>query len=230
MIFPPVGPRWSGYLLDLINLGNQTQRKVEFHRVPESMLSTFKNHSHKFEVLEDRDNWDYVYKRSDLVELPGDQYEKVRKKMNKFKRVNQWQYKSINPEIVDILLRMQDLWCRYKACSEDVTLDQENEGIIEILNRWDELDIFGGAIFVKEIPVAYSIGEKLNDDTVVIHIEKASYEYQGAYQAIATEFPGHIDSKYRFINREQDLGEAGLRRSKQSYHPDHFIKKYIIKT
>ena len=102
-----------------------------------------------------------MYHRENLVNLAGGQYANIRKKVNKFKSRNQWHYEPITPEIVEILLDMQELWCKYRACSEDFTLDQENDGIIEILHNWDQLDLIGGAIIVNEIPVAYSIGEKV---------------------------------------------------------------------
>lgn len=228
IFFPPLGNTWKDQISELVELGKRNEKSVEFHRIPEQYLSSFTNDDVKYAINDDRDNWDYVYKQSDLANLPGKSYANVRKKLNRFKRQNQWEYKPITLDIVDILLRMQELWCRYRACSEDVTLDQENDGIVEILQNWDDLNVFGGAIFIKEIPVAYSIAEKLTSQTVVIHIEKASYEYDGAYQAIANEFASSLDPKFTYINREQDLGEPGLRKSKESYHPHHYIKKYII--
>jgi len=68
----------------------------------------------------------------------------------------------------------------------------------------------------------------LNDDMLVIHIEKAHIEYEGSYQAINNLFLKSCSENASFVNREQDLGIPGLRKSKEAYKPHHMVKKYII--
>ena len=76
--------------------------------------------------------------------------------------------------------------------------------------------------------VAFSLGEKLNDDLAVIHIEKADVHYSGVYSFINKTFVDRNFSDVKIINREQDLGIEGLRKSKLSYHPFKLEKKYIF--
>ena len=76
--------------------------------------------------------------------------------------------------------------------------------------------------------VALTLGERLNKDTLVIHVEKAKSEITGLYQAINWEFLKNQAPDFRFVNREQDLGIGGLRKAKMSYNPVRLIKKYRI--
>ena len=97
-----------------------------------------------------------------------------------------------------------------------------------MLRHFDELGIKGGAIEMEGRICALTMGERLNPDTLVIHIEKAKAGIQGLYQAINQEFLRHEAGGLKFVNREQDLGVLGLRRAKKSYNPVRMIRKYRI--
>ena len=83
----------------------------------------------------------------------------------------------------------------------------------------------GGLIKADGKVVAFAFGEKVGD-TLFVHIEKAKKDVQGAYQMIVKEFALHNPAPY--INREEDMGIEGLRRSKESYHPIEKLKKYSL--
>jgi hypothetical protein len=86
----------------------------------------------------------------------------------------------------------------------------------------------GGAILINGKVEAFTLGEPLNGDTVVIHIEKANPAYEGLYTLINQAFLEKQWSGYTYVNREQDLGEEGLRKAKESYFPHHMVNKYTI--
>ncbi len=75
---------------------------------------------------------------------------------------------------------------------------------------------------------AFSLGELLNQRTAVIHIEKANPEIGGFYTLMNQQFCEHAWKEVEFINREQDLGEDGLRMAKLSYHPERLEEKFRI--
>lgn len=60
-----------------------------------------------------------------------------------------------------------------------------------------------------------------------MHFEKADRNYQGAYEMMTHVYLNNFDD-LTYVNREQDLGIPGLRKSKLSYHPVDFITKYNI--
>ena len=91
------------------------------------------------------------------------------------------------------------------------------------------LQLCGGIFYIDEKPVAYCLGEELALGTgFVIHFEKAVVEpqFKGIYQFINQAFASILPEKYETLNREQDLGDPGLRQAKESYHPSGFVRKY----
>ena len=98
----------------------------------------------------------------------------------------------------------------------------------EALLMSEALSLCGCIYYVEEIPAAYLIGEELNPATFVVHFEKGVGGYKGLLQFVNKSFAGLLPQKYEFINREQDLGDPGLRASKEGYRPCAFVKKYRV--
>ena len=84
------------------------------------------------------------------------------------------------------------------------------------LRLFKELGLRGGLLRLDGVVIAFTIGEPVSEDTFVVHIEKAFADIQGAYPIINREFVLHAAKGYKYINREEDLGEEGLRKAKLS--------------
>jgi hypothetical protein len=104
----------------------------------------------------------------------------------------------------------------------------EDMAVYEALKHFEKLEIQGGAILIDSKVQAFSLGELLNPDTAVIHIEKANPEFTGIYAAINQMFCWEAFAHVKYVNREQDLGVEGLRKAKQSYYPDHMVEKFVV--
>ena len=226
--FPPLGDNLSSSIEFLMDISEKSKLKLEIHRAPKKIAEEIKKLGILCEIIQDRDNWDYIYARNDLVDLPGKPYANFRKKLNRFKRQFVWTYEQLDAHLINLILAMQDEWCGIRACYDDDSLNEENLGIHEIFTHWKTLQFDGGVIKVDGIIIAYTLAEILNNDTIVIHVEKANPEYNGAYQAVAQQFCKNLDEKIIFINREQDLGDPNLRKAKEHYHPVKYIEKYKI--
>lgn len=182
----------------------------------------------RYEVQEDPDNHDYVYLTKELVDLPGNKFHRKKNHLNRFVKNYEFEYRRMDQDLVDCVLHMQESWCEMKECTVDSDLFEEDRAVYEALTNFEELDFTGGAILIDKKVEAFSIGEPLNADTVVVHIEKANPDISGLYAAINQRFCENEWSDVTYVNREQDLGLEGLRKAKQSYHPHHMVKKYIL--
>ena len=174
----------------------------------------------------DRDQSDYVYRASDLIDLPGRKYQRKRNRVNKFKKSVEFEYRDLTENLVPRVTVLQEHWCHVRACHLDPGLFEEDNAVFEALTHFGRLDYSGGVIIIEDRVVAFSLGEPLNPDTAVIHIEKANPEVPGLYNAINQFFCRARWSEMKFINREQDLGVDGLREAKLGYQPDHL--EYVV--
>ena len=131
--------------------------------------------------------------------------------------------------MVDQAKAMQEDWCTWRDCESHETLSAENQVIAKVLDNWQQLEgITGGALQVQDRLAAYTIAEELPDGTLVIHFEKGDPDYKGSYQAINQMFLENVPGSHTLVNREQDLGNEGLRKAKLSYNPVDYVRKYRI--
>ncbi len=201
-----------------------------FIRVPENLLALWeKNVDRPLSVQETREHWDYIYDLKELVKLKGNRFHKKKNLLVQFTKKIEFQFSPLTTDIIGKALAMQQSWCTWRDCESSEALAAENRVIARVLNDWEKLDgIHGGAILTDDKLIAYTVAEGLDDDTLLIHFEKGDSEYKGVYQAINQLFLEHGKWDYKRVNREQDLGDEGLRKAKMSYHPLEFNKKYRI--
>jgi uncharacterized protein len=176
-------------------------------------------------VEEDRDNFDYLYLRKDLAQLPGKKLHKKRNLVNAF--VNNYSYseRKIDEHNRENALEVLEKWVEGRDDKADY------EAAKEALEKMDELELNGCITCVDEEPAAYSLGEPLaRGKSFAVHFEKGIGSYKGIYQFINRSFASMLPRHYLYINREQDLGDPGMRQAKMSYRPSGFVKKYIVRS
>ena len=175
-----------------------------------------------------RDHFDYVYLRDDLVKLGGNRYRSKRNHINQLVRAYSYRYEQLAPDHINDCIAVQEKWCLLRRCEDDIDLIGEWDAVKEILRCYMNLNVQGAVITIENKVVAFTIGQMLNENTAVIHIEKADPEIPGLYPVINQQFCENNWQGVRYINREQDLGIPGLREAKLSYYPDHMVNKFRI--
>lgn len=178
-----------------------------------------------FEFLHDEATEDYVYLREKLSTLSGKSLQSKRNHINKFERLYPaWSYEEISEDNIDDCLCLARLWLSAEDNRDSSRID-ELEMIERCLRHRVELGLQTGALRVDGTIVAFSFGSPINRDTFGVHVEKANTAYEGAYAMMNREFARRIPQQYTYVNREEDLGLEGLRRSKQSYKPELMLIK-----
>ncbi len=225
---PPIGPNPVKIILEIF----KSLKNVEFHRVPEPLITSLNEEGEfealNIEILEDRNNWDYVYQKDDLINLPGNKFRQKRRWLNKFLEQYDYDFQVITENLVEEALQLQLEWCDVSECQSNEELAEEQKAIKLALENCSDLGFSGGIIFIDGKCIAYTLGEMLNKETIVIHIEKAHFEYEGSYQAINNLFLKEFGKNAIYVNRQQDLGIEGLRRAKEAYKPIRMVKKSIV--
>jgi len=175
-----------------------------------------------------RDEWDYVYLTRDLIELDGPKYHTQRKEMKKATSEHELVYEPMTREHQLQCLQLEEVWCDLKHCRLDEFSEAEDAALKEAISNLDTLGFMGGVVLLDGKVQALTVGERLNSTTAVVHFEKANPEIRGLYQVINQQFCERALKDFEFVNREQDVGEPGLRRAKEGYHPHHFVEKSLL--
>ncbi|MCF8080343.1 MAG: phosphatidylglycerol lysyltransferase domain-containing protein [Desulfobacterales bacterium] len=227
-LWAPVGPwasvDWSRRLLPHLDGG------AKMIRVPEALKTRFQSVlGDRIRSEDAREHWDYLYRVDELVALKGNRFHKKKNLLKQFQKKYDYRFQPMSPEIIDMALEMQEEWCLWRDCEASETLAAENRAITRVFQHWKTLThLIGGALMVEETPVAYTVAEALTDDTLVIHFEKGCTGFKGVYQAVNQLFLENEADGFTLVNREQDLGDQGLRKAKESYNPVDYVKKYTV--
>jgi len=217
-------------------------RPVEFKYLSWNTAALFQGDP-GHEVLSDRDNSDYLYNAQDLIDLPGRKYDAKRNFIKRFSSEHDYRYLEVTPELAKQCLEFEEHWCLDRSCQSDEGLSHEREAVVEMLENYTALSstatgyrlspagfgLRGGAIEVGGSIVAFELGEALSEETLVVHVEKADAKLVGVYAVINNEFCRHEAKRFKYVNREQDLGIPGLRQAKQSYNPVRLVETFRVR-
>lgn len=221
--FVPLG---NGSVKDVIEK-ILTEPGASFIRLPEAVAELFKN-DNRFVLELDRDNCDYLFKVEDLVLLRGKKYDGKRNLIKKFKSVYGYEYQKLDKTSIKQCLDFEERWCSVKDCDSIEGLNNERQAIREMADNCQDFNLIAGAIKVDGSICALTIAERLNQNTMVLHILKADPNMAGLYQVMTNEFLTREAAGFEYVNFEQDLGVPGLRKAKLSYNPIELIKKYTL--
>ena len=225
---PPIGKRNKDILNEIINLAKKSSASFPIGTIDSETKNWFLKNYPNLVCIPERDYFDYVYLSSDLADLHGSRYSKIRNRLNKFKRKYEYEINIISNDNIDLVKEFLTRWCIWKDCESDPLLEHEKKAVVFSMDNFFELDLNGIVIKINDEIEAISVYEKINNETVVIHYEKASPDYDEIYKAINNESAKILSKYFHFINRESDMGIMGLRKAKMSYKPDHMIKLYHI--
>lgn len=183
----------------------------------------------QFLIEENRDYEDYIYDREKLATLSGRKMHNKRNHVARFKDAGEWSYEPLTDNNLEECKALCRRWVfsREDKWNDDMAI--ELKVLDAAFKMKDELGLIGGVLRQKGQVVAFCMGEAINPDVFVVHFEKALPEYQGAYPMINQQFVQHACGSYKYINREDDAGDPGLRRAKLSYYPEILLKKYDAK-
>ena len=173
--------------------------------------------------------FDYIYESEKLATLTGKKLAAKRNHINAFIADGQWHTKEIEKSDIPALNVFNKKWCA-GLCDSDESLKAEMCAAKCGLDNFEALGYRGLMLFKNGSLCAYCYGEKINRDTFCVHVEKADADIRGAYQMINREFAKTLCDEFRYINREDDAGDEGLRRAKLSYYPLDLGKKYILRS
>ena len=229
-------------LMDEVHsLGNKLRIRGLTDKTLEEFLPLYGD---RFEIIEDRDNADYIYTSAKLCDLPGRHLSSKRNHIKHFERNGPWEFHRIAAGSCGMFTSCEGGGCGKLSSIEeakafvdefykeknDPDLVDEAGAIEEMFKHYETLGFLGGMLYQNGEPVAFNAGTKLDDEVFDTHFEKALPGVEGAYTMVNREFARLVKAEFPNIvafNREEDMGIEGLRKAKLSYHPDILLMKYF---
>ena len=213
---------------ELAQISKQKGNELVISSVNNVSLTKLKEiYGDRLSVSSNPDYYDYIYNSVDLIEMKGKKYHGKRNHIKRFKD-NEWSFMPINESDFDECIAFAVESYNNLNMHEDHSAVCEQFAIHTFFDNFHTLELKGGVLRQNNKMVGFTIGEQLNSETFVVHIEKALSDVQGAYPTICNEFAKMYAGEFKYINREEDLGIEGLRKSKKSYNPAFLLEKHTV--
>ena len=200
-----------------------------FYPFSDDDLSMLKSKNIEYTVEQKDDYNDYIYLIDELANLSGKKFHSQKNHVNKFNKLySDYRLERLSKEHLDgvySLLSDYENYKRQEGLSETET--EELRKLPEILNDPEAYNLFGYCLLVNGVVEAFELGEIVGD-MYYAHIEKANRSIEGIYSKMINAVALDLQGKVVYMNREEDLGDSGLRTSKTRLNPCGHIKKNMI--
>ncbi len=228
----PLGPNkkdalgWLREHVEKIGFGTLSVIPQECAALVEDVFNT--EHIVKDTLRADRDWADYIYLKKDFENPAGRKHHKQKNLINRFVRENpDYACEAISEENAEEVLRYYREYALENPYTSGID-DAEFAAACDVLMNWSLYKMQGILLRAAGEICGFTIGE-VYGDTVYVHVEKAEKEKDGAFQVLSRDFLRKIhDPAVLYVNREEDMGLEGLRRSKLAYGPIRLDYKYTM--
>ncbi|MCL2771911.1 MAG: phosphatidylglycerol lysyltransferase domain-containing protein [Oscillospiraceae bacterium] len=204
--------------------------RFKFTNLLTEQAEFLRNNFNNFVITQNKDHSEYIYEAESLRTFSGKKLHGKKNHLNKFYSLyrDSFKYENIDDSNIEECLKLSWKWRKLNRYYLNDSMLEELHIVGEFIKNYDKLNLIGGCIKIGGEIKAFTIGEAAYDksDTVIIHVEKADYEeVEGIYPAICSMFLS-AHPEFNFVNREDDLGDEGLRQSKLSYRPLYLLDRY----
>lgn len=207
-----------------------TGERLNYTNVPKhKVFPLIERGGQQWQVTNVRRWRDYLYAAEDFKTYAGGKYSGQRNHVNKFKKsYPDWAFHAYaagdEQKLLAFLKEYEGIQRRKKKF---LAIEEMNEAIA-LAGRIGEYGLLCGYLTVEGKIAACAVGERCGD-TLMIHVEKALRSYEGVYPCMAQEFAKAFAAEgVNYINRMDDAGDGGLRKSKLQYLPCGLLDKFTV--
>jgi Fe-S-cluster containining protein len=177
---------------------------------------------------------DYLYRATDLADLPGDRYKSQRAACNRFEREYQGTCESYQPSHRAACLELFRTWRYQKEESEKsewgrLLLADAASAHEAALYDPRAAGLIGAVVKVRGVVRAYTFGMWLTPTVFCVVLEVADRTIPGLAQFIFRECArAALARGAEYINTMDDAGLPNLAKNKTSYHPAAMLPNFIV--
>lgn len=216
----------------LIDTSEKEGLEKKLFLVPEITVKSDENLGKKFKIENDLDNSDYILSVDEIAELKGNKYYDKRNLVNRFQKKYpshkviklDLESDSTKKELIDLFLE----WEKNKGKKREET-EIELIAIKKLLELLNILQIYCLGVYVDQKLIGFTTYHMVNKDYAIMSFEKGDTKYAGIFSYLNHITAMHLQQLgCKYINYEQDLGIAGLKKAKQLWRPIFFLNKYTV--
>ena len=211
----------------MMDEARENNTKFVLYHILENNIETLNNlFPDVFKFIYDRDTSEYVYSVKNMAELPGKKFHGKKGHVNAFFRNHENVCcDPITDDNIHLCLDIAEAW-RSEREDSDGELENEFIALEKAVNNFKALGYIGAILYADDLPVAFTMGEPLKNNTFCTHFEKTVPDCRDAFPVINNGFTKLMLNSYDYVNREEDTGLEGLRKAKLSYYPEFLLNKY----
>lgn len=191
--------------------------------IPQAWLDCFDEN--EFVISKSPDDSDYLYLTNKFKTYSGKSMHRKKNLLNQFTRNNESRLVLLNNDMKEHAREVLEQW---QKNTPREFYQNDYVQCAEAIEKYRILNLTVALAYANERPIGLIIGEPLNKDTFIIHFAKGDIRVKGAYQYLFSQFARDFCPDYQYMNLEQDLGNAGLRKTKISYRPDLMCHKFRV--
>lgn len=206
-----------------------------FKYIPQEYIDIFGTDEIKkyFNIEHASGDSDYIFLKENLSELKGRKYSKKRNLVNQFLKnyENRYSFEEINDSNQDEVLFFIEEWCKKRDCDRDPDSDIycEKRAVINAVLNADFLGYKTLAIRIDNEINGCALSSEITSDTGGLHFQKATFEIKGLYQFFDMHCAKKLfDEKIKYINKESDMDDEGLKKAKKSYYPEFILNSFNL--
>jgi len=196
-----------------------------FYNIPETGVELLKRRYGDVVVDTIESGGDYIYEAESMASLSGRKLNGQRNHRNYFERM--WEHHF--EEITEANAGDVKAFIELNAVPASSALFAEgNSKTLEVLENPDLYNVSTMALYVEDKVIGFTFGTLLGD-TLFVTVEQADRDYRGAYPKLASAFvSAHLGRGALFVNREDDLGNEGLRKAKLAWNPCDIVERFSV--
>ncbi len=228
-LMQPIGPLGPAAVDGIVRAGEELDRRLSIVGVDRAFLEQHPEFVSHFEVREERENANYIYRARELAELRGRRFAKKRNLLSQAAQAYRWTVEPMTGKTAHLGFQVMERMAAEMDEPMSDSMEQDNEALRRTLFWFERLSQQGLLVRIEGAPAGFALFERQGPETLVIHFERALRDYKGLYQVVNRAVAETaVQEGYDWINREEDLGDPGLRQAKMSYHPVRIEMAYRL--
>ena len=215
----------------ILSDAHEKGKKAKFYTLTKEKMHILRTcFPNRFHFENNRDMAEYIFDQDTFLHFPGKRHARRRTEIRSYWRdfgEDTLCTKMEETDLPEVLAYAKEWLTQNELTHDKQALEKELFCIEKQVKHFRKLGITGTVLRYRGSVRGFSYGIPLNREYYDVLIEKADRNLPGIYRVLRQESTKINAANMSYINFEEDVGEPGLRKLKESYGPAFLIEKFI---